>query len=81
MNIDYLSPKWMSMLEHCVREGDRLDMGIDMTTGTGWCFGGPQITVDLGAGSSFDPTCMVRCTSMPWKSRLQIPTGNSLTNR
>ena len=37
----------MAMLEHCVREGDRLDMGIDMTTGTGWCFGGPQITDDL----------------------------------
>jgi len=45
--IDYLSPKWMEMLEHCVREGNRLDMGIDMTTGTGWCFGGPQITDDL----------------------------------
>ncbi|MBL8174351.1 MAG: hypothetical protein JNK48_06770 [Bryobacterales bacterium] len=41
--IDYLSPRWMNMLRHTVREADRLDMGIDMTTGTGWCFGGPNV--------------------------------------
>jgi len=38
--IDYLSPKWMEMLRHTVTEAQRLDLGIDMTTGTGWCFGG-----------------------------------------
>ena len=45
--IDYLSPEWMAMLRHTVREAERLGMGVDMTTGTGWCFGGPQITDDL----------------------------------
>ena len=45
--IDYLSPQWMAMLEHTVREAERLDMGVDMTTGTGWCFGGPSITDEL----------------------------------
>lgn len=38
--ISYLSPKWMEMLDYTVREADRLDLGVDMTTGTGWCFGG-----------------------------------------
>lgn len=38
--ISYLSPKWMEMLDHTVREAKRLDLGVDMTTGTGWCFGG-----------------------------------------
>lgn len=42
--IDYLSPKWMNMLGHTVAEANQLDMGVDMTTGTGWCFGGPQVS-------------------------------------
>jgi hypothetical protein len=42
--IDYLSPKWMDMLHFTVAEAHRLGMGVDMTTGTGWCFGGPYVT-------------------------------------
>jgi hypothetical protein len=42
--IEYLSPQWMEMLAHTVSEADRLGMGIDMTTGTGWPFGGPNLT-------------------------------------
>jgi hypothetical protein len=41
--IDYLSPKWMEMLRHTVTEAQRLDLVVDMTTGTGWCFGGPNV--------------------------------------
>jgi hypothetical protein len=41
--IDYLSPAWMDMLAWTVKEGQRLDLGVDMTTGTGWCFGGPRV--------------------------------------
>jgi len=60
--ISYLSPKWMEMMGWSVAEANRLGMGVDMTTGTGWCFGGPQVsdqdanasvvvkTYDLGAG-------------------------------
>ena len=42
--IDYLNPRWMEMLRYTVREADRLGLGVDMTTGTGWCFGGPNVT-------------------------------------
>ncbi len=38
--ISYLNPRWMEMLAHTVSEAQWLDLGIDMTTGTGWCFGG-----------------------------------------
>jgi len=42
--ISYLSPKWMEMLGHTVSEGERLGLGVDMTTGSGWCFGGPNVS-------------------------------------
>jgi alpha-L-rhamnosidase len=42
--ISYLSPQWMDMLDWSVSEANRLGMGVDMTTGTGWCFGGPQVS-------------------------------------
>jgi hypothetical protein len=45
--IDFLSPKWMEMLEHVGREAKRLDLGVDMATGTGWPFGGPWITPEF----------------------------------
>ena len=46
--IDFLSPKWMEMMSFTVKEARGLGLGVDMTTGTGWCFGGPMITPELG---------------------------------
>lgn len=42
--IDFLSPKWMQMLDHTMKEGKRLGLGIDLANGTGWPFGGPTTT-------------------------------------
>jgi len=47
--IEYLSPKWMQMLVHTVSKAKELGLGIDMTMGTGWPFGGPEITPDIAA--------------------------------
>lgn len=44
--IDFLSPEWVGMLEHTLREAHRLDLGVDMATGTGWPFGGPWIDAE-----------------------------------
>jgi hypothetical protein len=44
--IDFLSPAWMEMLTHTLKEAGRLGMGIDMATGTGWPFGGPWVGAD-----------------------------------
>ncbi len=48
--LDFLSPEWMDMLELSIEEAGRLGMGMDMNLGTGWPFGGPQITPALAAG-------------------------------
>jgi hypothetical protein len=47
--ISYLSPRWMEVLAHTVREGKRLGLGVDMTTGTGWPFGGPNVSSEFAA--------------------------------
>jgi len=43
-DISYLSPKWMAMMGYTVDEARQLGMGVDMTLGTGWCFGGPTVS-------------------------------------
>jgi hypothetical protein len=42
--IPYLTPKWLDMMGYTVDEARRLDMGVDMTLGSGWCFGGPTVS-------------------------------------
>lgn len=41
--VSYLSPRWLELLKHTLAEAERLGLGIDMTLGTGWCLGGPQV--------------------------------------
>ena len=48
-DIPYLSPRWMNMLGWCETEGERLGVQIDMNNGTGWPFGGPEITARYAA--------------------------------
>ncbi len=42
-DIPYLSPRWLHMMGYTVTEASNLDMGVTMTLGTGWCFGGPTV--------------------------------------
>lgn len=48
-DIPYLSDKWMEMLRHTMNTGDSLALRIDMNNGTGWPFGGPNVTVEHSA--------------------------------
>lgn len=50
-DIAYLSPHWVEMLAHVTREAKRLGLGVDMATGTGWPFGGPQVSAADGSSS------------------------------
>ncbi|WP_207422302.1 glycosyl hydrolase [Desertivirga brevis] len=47
--LQYLSPEWMQQLNVTVQKAGSLGMGVDLTTGTGWPFGGPQITPEFAA--------------------------------
>lgn len=48
-DLKFLSPEWNAMLKHTQAEGKRNGMKMDMNTGTGWPFGGPEVTVEDAA--------------------------------
>ncbi len=48
-DVEYLSERWMELLKHTLKEGERLGLGVDMNNGTGWPFGGPTISTDHSA--------------------------------
>jgi hypothetical protein len=41
--LNYLSPEWMKMLQFTTNKAKSLKMGVDMSVGTGWPIGGPQV--------------------------------------
>ncbi len=48
-NLQFLSAPWMDMLKHTQTEGKRTGLEVDMNTGTGWPFGGPEVSVEDAA--------------------------------
>lgn len=66
--LDYLSPQWMEMLAFTVAEARQLGLDIDMTTGSGWCFGGPHVS-DAEANAS------VVVKQYDWKGGEAFPAG------
>ena len=42
--VPFLSARWLALLAHTVQEAEKLGLGVDMTSGTGWPFGGPWVT-------------------------------------
>ena len=47
--ISYLSPKWMNMLAFTHTQAQKWGMQVDMNNGTGWPFGGPDVTLNNAA--------------------------------
>jgi len=48
-NLRYLSPEFLEVLGHAVNKARELDLRADLVIGTGWPFGGPKVTPELGA--------------------------------
>ncbi|MEO5916566.1 MAG: glycosyl hydrolase [Luteolibacter sp.] len=71
--LKFLSPGWMDMLAHTTTEAKRLGLGVDMTTGTGWPFGGPQVTPEIASVG----LTMIREKAADGKAiTLTLPKGN-----
>jgi hypothetical protein len=51
--VDYLSPRWMELFSHTLQEAKRLNLQIDMATGSGWPFGGGPLIGDADACKNF----------------------------
>lgn len=47
--LDFLSKDWLSMLDFSATKANSLGMGVDLTQGTGWPYGGPQVSVEHAA--------------------------------
>ena len=45
----YLSPAWMQSLDYTTQKATKLHMGIDISVGTGWPIGGPQVKLEEAA--------------------------------
>ena len=43
-----LSPDWMEAFGDAVRLAGEKGLGVDLTMGSGWCFGGPQLAAEEG---------------------------------
>jgi hypothetical protein len=41
--VDFLSPQWMDLFSHTLKEAKRMGLGVDLANGTGWPFGGPWV--------------------------------------
>ena len=48
-NIPFLSDKWMEMLRYVQNQARLQGMEVDMSTGTGWPFGGPWVPLEESA--------------------------------
>jgi hypothetical protein len=48
-DINFLTDRWMEMLRHTETVGAQLGLEVDMNTGTGWPFGGPEVTLEEAA--------------------------------
>ncbi len=58
--INFLSPKWMDMLEHTLHEAKRLGLGIDLANATGWPFGGPWVTPTDACKEAYTKTYILK---------------------
>lgn len=76
--VRFLSNRWLELFRFTVREADRLDLGVDLTMGTGWCFGGPNVPPHNGGlkWSVHDGRLLVTPTGL--KVKRAAPGGEGL---
>uniref|UniRef100_UPI00321781AC glycosyl hydrolase n=1 Tax=uncultured Draconibacterium sp. TaxID=1573823 RepID=UPI00321781AC len=48
-DIPFLSEKWMEMVDYTICEANKVGLGVDITLGTGWPYGGPFVEKENAA--------------------------------
>ncbi|WP_346238811.1 glycosyl hydrolase [Niabella insulamsoli] len=57
--VDFLSPRWMQLFSHALKESRRLGLGVDLANGTGWPFGGTWVTDEDASKTVYHKTYTV----------------------
>lgn len=73
--VKLLSPKFFDAIKHIKGKADSLGMGVDITMGSGWPFGGPWITRELSSKKLSED---MRITSTMFKVKRAAPGGEGL---
>jgi len=47
--LEFLSESWLAMVKYTQQEAERLGLGVDLSLGTGWPYGGPWISPEYSA--------------------------------
>ena len=74
--INYLSPQWMKMLDYTISKSSSLKMGVDISVGTGWPIGGPQVTAQDAATKQYVDNV---AQGLDPKASVVYATANTLT--
>ena len=71
-SLPMLSPEWIKVIRHAISEGARIGIGVDMTLGSGWPYGGSHLRDE-------DAPQKIEIIEENGKFRLQIlPTGQQV---
>src|SRR5262245_44854159 len=68
--VPYLSPRWVGLLAHTIRQAHALGMGVDMPPGSGWRTGGPFVD-SSNANASLQVTADTVRAGTTWTSDLR----------
>ena len=71
--IDYLSPRWMEALRATQDIARRNGQQVDMNNGTGWPFGGPEVTLDDAAKKALFVDTIVPATAKIEEMVFKVP--------
>ena len=47
--LSFLSNEWLEMVEYTIQKAEQLNLGVDISLGTGWPYGGRWFTTEYSA--------------------------------
>ncbi len=69
--IEYLSPQWVHMLNATIDKANRLNMGVNISVGSGWPIGGPQVSLTDAATKLVIQQYTINATQ-PFTTKIEI---------